>query len=135
MTDLLFVYGTLMRRAANARLGREMRARLEQSATWLGEAQTAGRLFDLGRYPALIAPASPADVVHGEVFRLAETAAAFQWLDRYEGIPHGRTRGREYERIEQSVTLETGTRHVAWIYRYLMAIPNPKPVPDGRWLP
>lgn len=135
MTDLLFVYGTLMRRAANARLGRDMRERLEQSGTWLGEAETSGQLLDLGQYPALIAPAGPADVVHGEIYRLTDPAAAFRWLDPYEGIPPGRTRGREYERIEQAVTLADGKKDTAWIYRYLMAIPHPKPVPSGRWQP
>lgn len=135
MTDLLFVYGTLMRSAAASRLGRDMRARLENSATWLGEATTAGRLFALGRYPALIGPASGDDTVHGEVYRLGDAAAVFRWLDLYEDIPPGQLRGREYERIEQPVTLAGGNMQTAWIYRYLAPIPHLRQVPEGRWRP
>ncbi len=133
MIDLLFVYGTLMRSAAASRLGRDMRARLESSATWLGEATTAGRLFELGRYPALLASASADDIAHGEVYRLGDPAAVFHWLDPYEGIPPGQLCGLEYERIAQPVRLACGEPQIAWIYRYCAAIPHPRPIPGGRW--
>lgn len=135
MTNFLFVYGTLMRRAYRARIGSEMRARLEQSGTWLGEAETAGRLLDLGCYPAIIAPASRVDIVHGEVFRLDDPVAVFRWLDPYEGIPIGKLRGHEYERVEQAVTLADGTNDIAWVYRYLVATCDSSLLPDGRWQP
>ena len=49
-TDLLFVYGTLMR-VSRAAMGVRPRARLNREARFVGAATVHGRLFDLGAYP------------------------------------------------------------------------------------
>lgn len=135
MTANLFVYGTLMRAAAAAALGRDMRARLEQSGSWLGAATTAGRLFDLGRYPALVAASGPEDVVHGEVFQLSDPDRVFPWLDPYEGIALGQLTGPDYERLVQAIELANGGRLTAWVYFYHKPIVRPRPIASGRWRP
>jgi gamma-glutamylcyclotransferase (GGCT)/AIG2-like uncharacterized protein YtfP len=137
MTDLLFVYGTLMRAAAAAGMGREMRARLDAEGTWCGPATVAGRLYDLGRYPGLVSSgdASDAPRVHGEVYRLRDPAASFAWLDPYEGIPAGRLRGDEYERLVRTVVLAGGEQVAAWLYHWHAGIASAVLVPDGRWVP
>lgn len=134
MIDTLFVYGTLMRSAAAAKLGRDMRARLEREATWLGVATVAGRLYDLGRYPILIKPSGESELADGEVWRLADAEQAFRWLDPYEGIPPGQLIGPGYERITERVTLESGSIIEAWLYRYISPAATARRI-HGRWQP
>lgn len=139
MTDVLFVYGTLRRAAAAASLGRDMRARLEADAVWLGLARMPGCLFDLGDYPAMRAPEAPGDVVRGELYRLADPAAAFRWLDPYEGIAEGLA-DPEYRRAIQIAQCDApqwdGARSVeAWVYLYRRPLAAARRIADGEWQP
>ena len=134
MSEHLFVYGTLMSRAVGARLGKAQRARLQREATNLGAATIEGRLYDLGRYPALSPPAVAGELVHGEVFRLANPTASFKWLDIYENFAPADT-DREYDRVVRSVRLATGEDIDAWVYLYRGQLVEAKRVADGRWLP
>lgn len=132
--NLLFVYGTLMTRA-RGELGADMRARLKETSTSLGEAAIDGRLFDMGSYPVMIAPAAPADVVHGEMLRLADPEKVFVWLDPYEGFVPGRAQGNEYERTRRTVRLANGDRQEAWVYFYVADTSRLTSIPGGRWQP
>lgn len=134
MLDRLFVYGTLMRSAAAAPLGRSMRTRLEAEAEWVGTGKVAGRLYDFGRYPGLVRtiPLSQS-VVHGEVFRLLDPVSSFRWLDLYEGLPVGLTRGAEYERVVGSVAVASGTSTNAWVYVWIGSLDRARLVGNGRW--
>jgi gamma-glutamylcyclotransferase (GGCT)/AIG2-like uncharacterized protein YtfP len=131
-TNLLFVYGTLLTRA-RGELGADMRARLKTESTSLGEATIPGRLFSLGTFPVMLAPAAPSDTVHGEVLRLADSESVFVWLDPYEGITPGHKREGEYERVRRSVRLASGEQLVAWVYLYVADATNAPPIPSGRW--
>lgn len=135
MTNYLFVYGTLMRAAADAPMGHRERRKLEAAGDWLGEAVIDGRLYDRGRYPILVAGAAPNETVHGEVFWLQAPAETFRWLDPYEGIPPGGLRGSEYERVVRRVQLDGGRAVDAWVYVHHGAIGTARPVPGGRWHP
>jgi gamma-glutamylcyclotransferase (GGCT)/AIG2-like uncharacterized protein YtfP len=131
-TNLLFVYGTLLTRA-RGELGTDMRARLKMESTSLGEATIPGRLFSLGTFPVMLAPAAPSDTVHGEVLRLSDPESVFVWLDPYEGITPGHRREGEYERVRRSVRLASGEDLVAWVYLYVANATNAPPIPSGRW--
>jgi gamma-glutamylcyclotransferase (GGCT)/AIG2-like uncharacterized protein YtfP len=131
-TNLLFVYGTLLTRA-RGELGADMRARLKTESTSLGEATIPGRLFSLGTFPVMLAPAAPSDTVHGEVLRLAAPESVFVWLDPYEGITPGHKREGEYERVRRAVRLASGEEMVAWVYLYVADATNAPPIPSGRW--
>ena len=135
MIEHLFVYGTLMRAASASTLGRDMRARLDAQGDWLGAATIAGQLFALDRYPALVASQQAADIVHGEVYRLRDPAASLAWLDTYEGLPAGKTRGDEYERSVRQVTLASGPTIDAWVYTWLGDPTVSRRILAGRWLP
>uniref|UniRef100_UPI0038F6F948 gamma-glutamylcyclotransferase family protein n=1 Tax=Streptomyces galilaeus TaxID=33899 RepID=UPI0038F6F948 len=65
ISDLLFVYGTLMRG-----FDHPMAKLLAGNAEFLGPAQCRGRLYLVKHYPGLVASDGPADIVHGELFRL-----------------------------------------------------------------
>lgn len=85
----IFVYGTLMRDAANHRVLVELGARFVATA----RTQAPRTLVDLGPYPALLrAPllrepgdSGAASSVHGELWTVSEAALAP--LDAFEGCP------------------------------------------------
>jgi gamma-glutamylcyclotransferase (GGCT)/AIG2-like uncharacterized protein YtfP len=132
MRPYLFVYGTLMSSARSA-LGRVMRKRLQREARLLGPASTQGRLYDLGRYPALVDSEDPADLVYGEVFVLQEPGKSFAWLDKYEGIVPGQ-HDNDYERVGRPVRLTSGEEIAAWVYLYRKSVVSTRRIASGRWV-
>jgi len=92
---------------------------LARGATFLGEASVAGRLLDLGRYPALVAGAGR---VKGELYRL-DDPELLPVLDREEGY--------NFQRSIMIVTLARGRRVRAWVYRYRGPRERAVPVPHG----
>ena len=131
-TGHLFVYGTLMS-AASGRLGGAERERLQRQGECLGAATIAGRLYDLGSYPGLVASNDAADVVHGEVYALRDAAQSLRWLDAYEGIAPGDHNGNEYERAVRPVRLASGSELTAWVYLYVRDPATARLLSDGRW--
>jgi gamma-glutamylcyclotransferase (GGCT)/AIG2-like uncharacterized protein YtfP len=112
MPQYLFVYGTLRRRSRHP-----MARRLAQSASHVGAAKIAGRLFDLGRYPGLKEPTSGFDWVQGDVYDLGVDAArTLQEMDAYENAESPPP--TPYERLHAAVTLEDGRELTAWVYWY-----------------
>jgi gamma-glutamylcyclotransferase (GGCT)/AIG2-like uncharacterized protein YtfP len=130
----LFVYGTLMTAAANVKLGRSMRARLQREGERLGAATIEGRLYDLGRYPALVPAQAAGELVHGEVFRLADPAASLRWLDAYENVAPDDD-DREYDRVLREVRLAGGEAITAWVYIYRGPAAGARHIPEGQWHP
>jgi gamma-glutamylcyclotransferase (GGCT)/AIG2-like uncharacterized protein YtfP len=128
----LFVYGTLMTRARGM-LGASQRARLGLKGTSLGDATIAGRLVNLGTYPGLLEPATPGDLVHGEVFRLERPDEVISWLDSYEGVSPQPAPHDEYARVRAPAWLATGEEVTAWVYRYRGITAEFPSIPDGRW--
>lgn len=128
MNQHLFVYGTLMPHA-----GHPMGARLARESRLLGGAAMRGRLFDLGRYPALVEDGSGEGLVHGEVYALNSPSASLRWIDRYEGIIPGRESGSDYERVQRRASLETGGTILAWVYVYRAPLTSARPIENGRW--
>lgn len=92
---------------------------LARGATFLGEGAARGRLLDLGRYPGLIGGAGR---VRGEIYRL-DDPELLPVLDREEGY--------NFERRRAIVTLATGRRARAWVYRYRGPQNRAVPIPDG----
>jgi len=127
MSDLIFVYGTLM-----SHTGTPKAVQLAAEADSLGAATIAGTLYRISWYPGL---GEGAGTVHGEVFRLRAPAASLAWLDAYEGIvPGDADRNRnEYERVQRPVMLADGRRLDAWVYLYRADVSGCSPVADGRW--
>lgn len=129
----LFVYGTLMSGARGA-LGAEQRLQLAAVSDSLGPASLPGaQLFDLGDYPGAMASADIDDIVHGEAVLLADPAAAFQWLDDYEGVVHGAGEAAEYDRVVRQVRLAGGETFDAWVYLLLRPPADAPRIVSGRW--
>ncbi len=109
MTNLLFVYGTLRRRSRHP-----MARQLAERARLLGEATIAGRLYDLGRYPGLQEPQTPADIVHGDVYDLGDDPATLTEMDEYENIESPRP--AFFDRQLARIRLDSGEEREAWVY-------------------
>ena len=136
--NLLFVYGTLLRGDCG-KTGRGQRARLARESRILGSAWTAGRLFDLGRYPGLVISEGAGDAVHGELLELIDAERSLRWLDAYEGIVPGQHfqaehSHNEYERVLRPIELAEGSKVAAWLYACRMDVDPAAVIPNGRWL-
>lgn len=90
MTQLLFIYGTLM---PGLRLEAQM-----QGARFVGAAQVPGRLVDVGRYPGFLAGDG---LVTGEVYEV--DAAHLVRLDGVEDMVPGDRAASQYWREEVTV--------------------------------
>jgi gamma-glutamylcyclotransferase (GGCT)/AIG2-like uncharacterized protein YtfP len=128
---LLFVYGTLRRGS-----GSLMAERLAGAATFAGEATVAGRLYDVGAYPACRPSAEPAERVHGEVFALhPETSAALlAALDQYEGFAADARYSSLFVRERTLVRFADGSEEAAWIYYANDRLDDATLIPTGDWL-
>jgi len=112
--ELLFAYGTLMRGYARHRV-------LASAATFVGAGRVRGRLLDLGRYPGLV---DGAGNVRGEIYRL-DDPELLAVLDREEGY--------NFDRRRATITLASGRRARAWVYRYRGHQENAVVIPDGNY--
>lgn len=104
----IFVYGTLKRGQVRERMWPRKPVRVEA-------ATTAGALFDLGPYPALV---QGSDVVEGELWHIAagDMGETLRTLDEVEGyLPEG---VNLYERRVVTCRSETGQMLQAWAYFY-----------------
>jgi gamma-glutamylcyclotransferase (GGCT)/AIG2-like uncharacterized protein YtfP len=117
----LFVYGTLRRGCANRHA--EL---LDRSATFLGSARVAGRLYRVEWYPGLTLRDASDEWVVGDVFQVREqeTLAA---LDEYEG-------SEEYQRVLTSAVLENGERVPCWVYEFIGPVTEERRIVSGDWL-
>ncbi len=134
MTIHLFVYGTLMS-TATSDLGRDMRLRLRREARVVGAATIQGRLYDLGRYPVMVASDDAIDIVHGELLELTDPAISLPWLDHYEGIGRGAQHVDEYARVESAAKLAAGGLIPSWVYVFQRPVVGLPRIRSGRWQP
>lgn len=128
MLDLLFVYGTLMRGHDNP-----MARLLAERADDLGPARCHGRLYRIAHYPGLLLSDDPADIVHGELFRLSDPAALLRELDAYEGCGEGFEQPTAYLRQALPVTRDDGAIVEAWTYIYNWPVQPGTLIASGRF--
>jgi gamma-glutamylcyclotransferase (GGCT)/AIG2-like uncharacterized protein YtfP len=110
--SLLFVYGTL-----RAFVDIPMARRLRLASRYVGRARVRGRLYDLGRYPGLVAARRRDEWVVGELYELAPGSDLLRALDRYEAGPAGRERPR-FVRQRTHAVLDGHRKVAVWVYRY-----------------
>ena len=127
--DRLFVYGTLMRG-----FDHPMSRLLARHADYLGPAQCRGRLYLVKHYPGLVASADPADVVHGELYRLRQPDGLLREFGMYEACGEGFAAPTEYLRERQLVTLQDGATADAWTYLYNWPVDGLQRIALGRFM-
>ncbi|MGJ4910588.1 gamma-glutamylcyclotransferase family protein [Bradyrhizobium sp. HKCCYLS2033] len=128
-TDLLFVYGTLMRG-----FDHPMARLLSANADFVAEASCRGRLYRIQHYPGLVLSDDAADLVHGELFRLRQPEPMLREFDMYEACGEGFAAPTEYLRRCLAVTLADGSVSQAWTYLYNWPVDEAGRIVSGRFL-
>src|SRR5689334_8391373 len=128
-SDLLFVYGTLMRG-----FDHPMARLLSANADFIGEARCRGRLYLAKHYPGLVLSDDPADIACGELYRLHEVDAMLAEFDMYEACGDGFPPPTEYLRQMLSVTLADGSPREAWTYVYNWPVTGLPHIATGKFL-
>ena len=128
-SDLLFVYGTLMRGYAHP-----MAQLLSRSADFLGEARCRGRLYLVKHYPGLVLSNDTTEVVFGELYRLRAPIELLREFDMYEACGEGFAAPTEYIRQMLLVTSGDGAASEAWTYLYNWPVTHLPRIASGRFL-
>jgi gamma-glutamylcyclotransferase (GGCT)/AIG2-like uncharacterized protein YtfP len=128
-SDLLFVYGTLMRGYVHP-----MARLLSANADFLGEAICRGRLYMVKHYPGLVLSDNATEIVHGELYRLREPEALLREFDMYEACGEGFPEPTQYVRQMLPIALADGAPGEAWTYIYNWPVEKLKLIESGRFL-
>jgi gamma-glutamylcyclotransferase (GGCT)/AIG2-like uncharacterized protein YtfP len=127
-SNLLFVYGTLMRG-----FDHPMAQLLSRSADFFGSARCRGRLYLVKHYPGLVLSDDADDVVFGELFRLRQPAELLREFDMYEACGEGFAEPTEYLRQRLAVTADDGAISEAWTYVYNWPVDGLPRIASGRF--
>jgi len=128
-SDLLFVYGTLMRGYVHP-----MAKLLSANADFLGEASCRGRLYMVKHYPGLVLSDDATDIVHGELYRLRAPEDLLREFDMYEACGEGFPEPTQYIRQTLQVALADGSTSEAWTYLYNWPVAKLALIESGRFL-
>lgn len=136
ITQLIFVYGTLMSTATGA-YGAGARHRLASESRPVGWGTVEGQIYDLGAYPGLVVggrgDGGGRSLVRGEIRELVDAETVWPWLDRYEGIAGG-DRADDYRREVRFVLPDGQSGAVAaWLYVYQGSLAGARVVAEGFW--
>jgi gamma-glutamylcyclotransferase (GGCT)/AIG2-like uncharacterized protein YtfP len=129
ISDLLFVYGTLMRG-----FDHPMAKLLSGNAEFIGEAHCAGRLYRIKHYPGLVLSDTADEIVFGELYRLRQPVELLREFDMYEACGEGFAQPTEYLRQMLAVTRADGTAEEAWTYVYNWPVAHLPRIASGRFL-
>ena len=128
-SDLLFVYGTLMRGYSHP-----MARLLSSNADFLGPASCRGRLYKVKHYPGLVLSEDESERVFGELYRLRAVDDLLRAFDMYEACGEGFPEPTQYVRQMLIVTLADGTTREAWTYIYNWPVAELAWIESGRFL-
>jgi len=130
MCNLLFVYGTLRQRNANA-----MAAYLAARAEFVTGGWFQGQMYQITYYPGVIASDQPCDRVYGEVYRLNDAQAVLAVLDDYEECGAQYTQPAEYQRVSTSIIGVDGcVLEPVWIYLYQWPLAGKARIASGDFM-
>ena len=128
-SDLLFVYGTLMRGYDHP-----MAQLLSRSADFVGEAHCRAKLYLVKHYPGLVLSDDAGDIAYGEVFRLRQASQLLREFDMYEACGDGFAEPTEYVRRLLQVALSDGAELEVWTYLYNWPVAHLTRIASGRFL-
>jgi gamma-glutamylcyclotransferase (GGCT)/AIG2-like uncharacterized protein YtfP len=109
----LFVYGTLLASVASP-----AHRLLASRADLVSRGSMAGRLFDVGDYPAAVPTAESGERIQGELYaiRPGREDELLADLDRFEGFIPGRPGESLFVRVQANVEPQVGGTTAAWTY-------------------
>ena len=129
MSQYLFVYGTLCRKAGHA-----MHRLLVRHAEYVGEGHFTGQLFRVGQYPGAMTSSDPNDKVFGELYRLRSPQQLLPRLDAYEGCAPSDPPPYQFVRRRLRVQLDGGAEKTAWVYLLNRVAPRFPRIASGRFV-
>jgi pyruvate carboxylase len=110
----LFLYGSLLTGTPDRRLNKQVRRLLRHAPS----ATIQARLYNLGRYPGVIASAVTTERVYGRVITFANPRL-LRRLDRYEDLLPDDPANSEFIRVLMPVELlPSGKTIKCWVYAY-----------------
>jgi gamma-glutamylcyclotransferase (GGCT)/AIG2-like uncharacterized protein YtfP len=125
-TNLLFVYGTLMKGS-----GEDWQKRA--GAHLIGRGRIPGKLYDLGRFPGAVPESDPRCQIEGEVYRFANVSHALKILDEYEEFQPTHPEKSLFVRRRTTVVMEDGTAKEAWVYLYNRRVKKSNVILSGNY--
>ena len=128
-SNLLFVYGTLMRG-----FDHPMAQLLSRNADFVGEARCGGRLYLVKHYPGLVLSGASDEIVFGELFRLRRPDELLREFDMYEACGEGFVAPTEYIRQLLPVILQDSATVEAWTYVYNWSVAHLPRIASGRFM-
>lgn len=125
ITNLLFVYGTLMR-AFDNRYARQLRA----ESWFVGPGHLPGVLYRVSWFPGAVPDSSAQSLIHGEVYKLKNPEEMLLVLDDYEDVGDNET--GLYSR--QQLPVQVGSKTLTcWVYVYNESTDSLVVVEEGRF--
>lgn len=124
MTDLLFVYGTLLQQ------GNTYADYLNQHCTYLSPGKIKGLLYDIGEYPGLVIATEAENYVYGSIYKLHQPDKNLKVIDDYEGYGAEQELPNLYIRIIKQIET-TDSIINAWIYLYNLNVGGLPLIPSG----
>lgn len=131
--ELLFVYGTLMTRAAHP-LGELLR----EHARFVDLGSIQARLYHINDpddparyYPGAVPSPFRDDRVHGELYEVLRADHVYSALDHYEGCSPDWPEPHEFLRRRVQVRLVCGAEHVAACYLYTWDLATAQRIEKG----
>lgn len=125
----LFVYGTLLSGELT-----DFAVFLQKNSCLVGRGSFAGKLYDVGSYPAALCLPYCGTLVHGSVYELQNPDLVFAMLDPYEGIDPRSEDDDLYERVLVAITLDDGSVVEAFVYLYRWPIEQLTWIESGDYL-
>ncbi len=125
ITDLLFVYGTLMQGFHNP-YARQLR----QQSRFIGFGHLPGLLYRIDWFPGAVPDAAATSLIHGEVYQLKTPTETLRILDEYEDV----AADGSGIYIRKALPVQVGEESLmCWIYTYNTSTESLVPIEGGRW--
>ena len=125
MTQLLFVYGTLLQ------AGNDIYNYLELHCPYWGTGTVNGTLYNVGEYPGLVIDKTGYSPVFGKVYEVNE--AALVTIDAYEGCGPKEDQPNLFLRKMHTIFISNRNTE-AWVYVYNQAVQALEIIPSGDYL-
>ncbi|QXV64522.1 gamma-glutamylcyclotransferase [Mucilaginibacter sp. 21P] len=127
MTDLLFIYGTLLNS------DNEFGSYLKQNCSFVTFGHLQGQLYDLGEYPGIVISSKVDQEVYGSVFEMRDQPEILRRLDYYESVGPDEEQPNLYRREIHPVKTIRGIMQ-AWVYVYNRSVEYAIAIPGGDYL-
>jgi gamma-glutamylcyclotransferase (GGCT)/AIG2-like uncharacterized protein YtfP len=127
MTNLLFIYGTLLNN--DNKYGIYLRNNSRHHST----GKLKGKLYDIGEYAGAILSGGDGECINGDIVQMDSPEKVLTVIDDYEGFGEDQPQPNEFIRVLVEVETECG-RVNCWTYLYNLPVTNLQWIKTGRYI-